>query len=498
MENKAIYILKTFSKKDIKSFESFLYSPFYNQSKKLIKLYNALIKFHPSFNSKFLSEKRLSKKISPDLEFNRYTLNRLFFDLYHCEEKYLLIKSLEDNPRSQDLLRGEFFKRKLYKLIEKNIYLGKKNLESNKDLNADYYLNMFNLYTDIHNLATITSSKSNKLRIKNNFDTLTKRGMYLTYFFVTEIIREYENLLTHNKTFNNDTNLNFINEIFTKFDFPELLKVLIHNAGNSTYSNILHIYLALLLTFSNLDKEKYYFNYKKVFLANINNLSIDEKRFHFGRLIRYCMMKREVSESYNKFNYELFNVYEFILKNENYKSAIMNYIPVELYRSILLQALRLKKYTWTIEFIKKYSKLINPSRRKNIYHFSMAEYYFQRKMYKDSRHNLHKIIFDEFVYKLDYKNLMLITNFELKEFDSALDLIESYKRFLSKDKTLSASSKKRHKNFINIVQNLIHYKTSANKISTYHIEKVFDYDMPYSNWVKDKMLELDIKLRKAI
>lgn len=491
--------MKTFSIDDVKRFEQFLNSPFFNQSKKLIKLYNVLIRFYPAFNSKFLSEQNLNKRVSPDLDFNRFTMNRLFFDLYRCEEKFLLIKSLEADPiKSQDLLRREFFERKLFKLIDKNIRFVTKNLDSNTNINAEYYLNKINLNTDMCNLTTITLSKSNKFHIKTKFEGLSDRAKYITYFFVTEMIREFENFSTHDKTYNIERNFNFIKNIFTVVDFPGLLRMLISNSGNPAYSNNLNVYLALLLTFSNMENEEYYFGYKKKLYSNLSDLSVDEKRFHFGRLIRYCMMKREVQDQYNKFNYELFNVYVFVLNNENFKSSVMKYIPVELYRSILLHSLRLKKYKWSIEFIKKYSKLINPEKRKNIYYYSIAEYYFHRKMFKDARHNLHKITFDEFIYKIDYKNLMLIANYELKEYESALSLIDSYKRFLGNDNTLSRDSRQKHKSFINIVKNLIQYITSANKVSTYHFEKAFDYDLPFSSWVKEKIEELNIKSRQAI
>ncbi len=499
MQNKAIYILKTFSEDDVKRFQDFLNSPYFNHSNKLSKLYNALIKFYPDFNSKFLSQERLSKRVNPEIAFNRTTMHSLFFDLYHCAEKYLLIRSLEENPiKSYDLQRSEFFKRKLYKLINKNINTVRNDLDSDNNINADYYLNMFHLYTDICNLETITSTKLNKVQIKNKFEGLIERGKYVTYFFVTEMIRGYENLLTHHKSYNSDEKMKFISDIFEKIDFPELLKVLILNTDKLAYSNNLNIYLALFMAFSNIDSEKYYFEYRKILFVNFNLLCTDEKRFHIGRLIRYCMMKREVSDSYNEFNYELFNVYEFILKNKIFISSVTKYIPVELYRSILLHSLRLKKYKWTINFIKKYSQYIDPKRRKNIYYFSIAEYYFQRKMFKDARYNLHKIIFDEFIYKLDYKNLMLIIFFEMKEYESALDLINSYRHFLAKDNTLSIDTRKKHKNFINIVQSLVHFKTSTNKISTYHIEIQFDYDLPYSNWIKEKISNLDIKISKAI
>ncbi|MBK9333011.1 MAG: hypothetical protein IPM96_11555 [Ignavibacteria bacterium] len=499
MENNAIDILKTFSKEDIKQFEVFLNSPFFNKSRKLTKLYKILLKYYPHFNSKFLTEQKLSIMISPGLNFNRYTMNRLFYDLYICEEKYLLMKSLDRNSfQSHDLLRGEFFRRRLFQLIDKNIKYVKKNIETKNSIDADHYLNMFKLSTDICNLFTITTSKSNSSQIKKKTEGNSERAKFITYFFVTEMIREYENLLTLEKTYNTVMNLDFVKDIFTKFDFQEVLKMMISSEDNSPYTVNLSIYLALLLAFSNKDNERYYFNYKKKLILSLKDLSADEKRFHIGRLIRYCMLKREELDKQNKFHHELFNVYEFILKNKYYRSSVMNYMPVELYRSILMHALRLKKYKWTIKFIKKYSKYLNPDKMKNIYYYSNAQYYFHRKMYKDARHNLQKIIFDEFMYKIDYKNLMLITSFELKEYESVINMIDSYKHFLKNDDTLSGKSRISHRRFINMTYALVMHKTSVNKVIPHFLKKEYVCDLPYSDWITEKFAEcgIDITLQK--
>jgi len=276
------------------------------------------------------------------------------------------------------------------------------------------------------------------------------------------------------------------------------MEAVIESEGDSNYSKIVSVYLELLMAFSHFDNEKYYFRYKKVLIKNVEVLSIDEKRFHFGRLLRYCLVKSQAKELHNKFNNELFNVYEFILENENYKSSIMHYMPVELYRSILRHGIRLNKYQWVVDFIKKYSKLIHPKRSKNILYYSLAEYFFSRKLFMKTRHNLNKIEFEEFIYKLDFKNLSLMTHFELGEYESALYLIDSYNHFLSNDKTLSNEFKNRNKKFVNVIHKLILHKTSAQKISTYYIEKEFDANFPYKNWINEKISNATEGLKRAV
>lgn len=499
MNNKAIEILKTFSKDEIKRFDDFLCSPFYNKSKKLITFYRALIRFYPAFESGQLNDKYLSKKISPELEFNKQTFNRLFFDLHHCAEEFLMTLNFRNSyAELQNCLREELFNRKLYKFIKDNIKQVKSKLDSFPEISPEHYINMFYLHTDINNLKKITLPRSGEVNIKSQLQSVTERAKHTSYLFATEMVRMYENFMTFDKSFDIVKETEFINSVFDKIDFEELLKILIKHSGGTRYEYYLINYLQMLMAFSNFENDKYYYEYKNTLNRNINFLNINEKRFHFGRLIRYCMQKREGGDQYNKFNFELFNIYEFILNNENYKSSVMHYFPTEFFRSILIHSLRLKKYKWTIEFIKKHTKLLDPARKKNIYHYSMALYYFHRKMYKDSMFNLNKIIFDNFVFKMDYKSMMLIIYFEMEQYESALSLIDSYNHFLAKDSTLSITVRKRQKRFINLINNLINFKTSAKKNPSYYYDRTVDSDLLFADWIRDKYISLNILPKKAV
>ncbi|MBK9334702.1 MAG: hypothetical protein IPM96_20445 [Ignavibacteria bacterium] len=83
-----------------------------------------------------------------------------------------------------------------------------------------------------------------------------------------------------------------------------------------------------------------------------------------------------------------------------------------------------------------------------------------------------------------------MTYFELKNFEQALSLIDSYYHFLSNDETLSDAKKKFYKNFIKIVQTLILHFTSSKKLSTINLELLMKRDFPFKEWVTSKYEEL--------
>src|SRR5262245_59066645 len=106
MKYKIFEILKTFSKKDVKSFEQFLNSPFFNDSEKIKRLYKILIKYYPEFDSKHLTEENLNSELNPGLAFNKSTFKSLLFEIANLAEKYfMIINFLNRKIRANDFLR---------------------------------------------------------------------------------------------------------------------------------------------------------------------------------------------------------------------------------------------------------------------------------------------------------------------------------------------------------------------------------------------------------
>lgn len=498
MNNKAIDILKTFTKEDLKKFKDFLRSPFFNRSTKLVKFYNSLIAFHPEYNSKFLNEEKLLKKVNPDLPFNKSTILNLFSDLAKAAEKYFIQLNIQMNETGAlDFLRDELFQRRLNKYVEININKAEVMLDETKSIDSDFFITKYRLTNDMINHQMLNKKKSKQSSITRLAVLHADRGRYISYFFVKEMIRGFDNLMVLDKTFMIDKEKNFIFKIFDEIDFEKLLRLLVNDSANDFYSKILEIYLAMFLAFSKPENEKHYYNYKNLLLSNLNCFSQIEIRYHCIKLIRYCMLKSGDEKKSDKYNKELFEIYNFILENDYYKSSLSEFIPVELYRTILLLSLKLSKYKWTFEFIKKYKSKLPPDKRVNMYHYSCAEYYFSRGRYAEAMKSFNNVKLDHFMLKLDVKNLMLMTYYELSLFENALSCLDAYKHFLSKDVTLSVSEKKKNKSFVNAISLLIKQRTSGKSDYKYKILKELKNDLPHKNWIEEKIYEMDMKYNKS-
>lgn len=497
---RVIEVFSTFSKDDVKKFSEYLNSPFFNKSAKLIRLYESLIVFHPEFNSKHLNEKRIFKLVNPDLSFNISTLRNLLHELSNAANHYLAVINFNEKQFDiKDCLREELLKRNLKKLLEASILKSELLFRDVKEFDAIYFLNKYKLTNDIANFNITFKPRSGNAAVASAIQNLTEHGKNITHFFAKESNRVLDNLLTMKKTYDINEEDNFVFRLFKIIDFEKLFELISEGPDNDVISNLFKLQLAEYIAFSKMENDEYYYTFKKLMLKEIKYLSIDEIRHHTIKLLRYCMLKSESGDlkTADKFDKERFDIYNFILDYKYYKSSISSFLPVELYRTIILLSLKLKKYSWVYNFIKKFRSELPPDRRNNMYHYSCSEYYFCRGKYSEAMKSFHRVKLDHFMLKVDMKNLMLRTFYELDLFDNAISLIDTYKHFLTNDKTLSATEKRLNKNFMNVIHKMILYRISGKKTGKFRIEYELKRDFPHKKWVIEKFAQIDGKYVKS-
>ncbi|HMS33756.1 MAG TPA: hypothetical protein PKC91_06690 [Ignavibacteria bacterium] len=494
MKYKIIEILKTFSVKETKQFDSFLLSPFFNESRKLRNLYISLLEFYPYFEPGIMCEEKLSKKINPDLPFNKSTMKTLFFELANNAEEFLRISNFRTKLNlKEDYLREEYFKRKLYKLVDQNIEKTMNQLDSDKEFAFEYLLSRFYVLTDMCNSIQSSKQNSNQDYIRNLLNHLNERGKTLLYLTTNELLIQNNKIHTLKDNYNINLEDNFIYKLFKKIKIEELLEFIISETDEDSCSVIFELRLAYYKAISDFENEELYNKYKKLFIKNIHSLNKEEIYSNFIMLIKYCFRKPIDNESGFDFRKELFSIYKYLLLKKYYVIGVHDNIPIELYRQVLKLSLELKKFKWCLEFIKKYNPYLNPDVRVNMYNYSLAEYYFHKKRFDQAMRYFHKIELSHFLLRVDIRNLMLMTYYELDMFENAISLIDSYKHFLTNTEVLSDTEKRKCRSFINAVHNMIKYKTSVKQGNKNQIRECLKNVMHNKEWILERFKMIDTR-----
>ncbi len=493
-------ILETLNLEELKSFRRFIASPYFNRSGKVIKLFDLIAKYHPNYDNPAITKEKLHNKISPKLAYNETTLRRLFFDLQNLAEKFMRQLQLEKRQAESGIfLLEELASRGTTKMYYKNSKGTKKILDSTDNLDSDICLNRFRLDTDDFYFGAINSKINKKSFVDTEANRLISGITYLISFFMLEAIKHNDTLLAYSQSFNVKYNEKFINQFINLFDFQRL--EIFMKANKMVGGHLIEVYLNTLKAFLYFDNEQYYHDFKRSLFNYKDGLSPADNHFLFIRLESYCTLKNLAyvrNDGY--FERELFSIYKTVLEKKYYESDGNKYMPVDLFRNILIQSVKLKEIDWLEEFISGYGSLLHPNRQKDVLNYSNALLNFERHAYKESLVYLSRIKLEEFTYHLDMRNLYLKIYYEQENYETAFAYARSFKKYLNKNNLVSPENKHKHENFIKFINKLINYHNSSTKTDLTSLQQKISKckKLDHKDWLLGKVQSLDKSIRRAI
>lgn len=455
IEHQVIETIKTFSPEEVKQFRRYLSSPYFNRSTVLVEIFELLAKFYPDFNSRKLTKEYISEVVFKCEEYKDSTVRNALYELQTLTEEFLTQENFRKSTvLSFDCLLKELREKKLTGVFEKNSSFLDKKYSEIKNVDTDYYLSRYKLELNKFNYSELFNRANEDKDTTNQIERIKYSGIFITVHYIIEIVSIYLTSVNFGLAYNKPQAKEFLSSLIRTLNIKGLEEVF---EGCEHYF-IVQIYIALLKTFENINDEESYLNYKSLVKANISKLGKDEIWFHYSNFINYCYFMKMDKSKNAKYNDELFDIYEEILKNDYYKNNKIDYLRIELYRNILVLGIQQKRINWVENFIISCSPKLHKSEKDNMMNFAYAYLCYEKGEYLLSWKYFNKIKIDYYIYKYDIKNFALKIYMELGYFEEALTLAENYKKFLQRNKLLSEEEKTAYKNFILYFTKLLLFK----------------------------------------
>jgi len=446
-------------------FSKFLNSPYFNNKKKILILYNNLRKFHPEYDARNFSKEHLFKLIYGNTNYNDSTFRNLMSDLLKLMLQFLKMEGIEKN----ELETSFFLTQELYNRGASNLFLNQmsKNenyLNSRKVMDGLYFLSKYRIETDRFSLNLLTQKTTKKSDLISESQKLIEGIIYILCYFITESLQRNDLLLNYSRSYNINKNIDTVSEFLSLFNFDKILSYISKNMDLEV--PVIGVYSKMLKVFIEIDNKDAYSEFKKSLLQHSKELGSNNNYFFYTKLIDYCVIKKNLGSFDNsEIDREIFELQSIYIKNEYYKTEANSYLAFDVYRNVLINSIAVKELDYMEDFIIKYSKKLLPKYKSNMENYSYALLYFEKNNFDKALNCLNKVKFDQFVYKLDMKNLQLKINFELEYFESAISVIDTYKHFLNNSPLLSENRKISHNNYLAYTLKLIHFKTGSKKIN---------------------------------
>jgi len=459
LRSKAIEILRTFNREELKRFRDFVNSPFHNRNKKVIKLFDLVRKSAPSFEGPSLAKEKIFTKLFPGKPYNDLVMRILISDLIRLSEDYLAFTGWKRNPlQEKKFLLDELKERKLNTLYLSNFRTAGKKLETGR---IDGYF-FFDRFDFENKLIDFLIARDKQHTTGAN---VLKQGEYLICFSLISILNIAHDLLTHKDVLNVSFDFNMVEEFLKRFDIAAFMDYLKRNAYE--YSEVILIYYYMYMSYVHPDSDDYYFDMKKLIFNNLSRFTADERYNLYLILENLCISKSEHGRG--DFYQECMDVYERMLTDKDNILAGRGYMQMNLFRNIFLTAVILKRHEWAGKFLNDYIQHIEPAQRQDMLNFTRAVLCFEKGDFNTALECASRINFKFFVFKFDSRILMLKAYYELQEIEPAFSLVDSFAHFVAKNKSVSEVDKTRFGRFLKFYKKLLQL---SDKEDGFEVEKL--------------------------
>ncbi len=441
-QNKSIIILKTLTPQELRQFDDYLRSPFFNKNQIVIQAFETLKAMYPAFENLNLERTKLFKLIYDDEQFDEQKLRYLMTDLTKHLEEYLCYKAIADEQLFKyHLLLLTYRNRKLDKPFSNTLKLAEKFLHDQQRRDVSHSFYEYLIEEDKYRFASDRREHLHETNLQKVVDNLDKYYILNKMRYCAEII--------------NNKNVVAIN--YKLFLYEEIMNHIRHNPLD--YVPAAKIYYNIILTLTDAENKIHYTTLLQLLQEHHNLFSKDEIFDMYVYAKNYCI--RKINHGDTEYIKELFDLYNVMLKERIiFKDNQLSQFD---YKNIVYLGLRSDEFEWVKNFIVKYNENLDAGIRNNAYTYNMAYYHFFQKNYDEVLTLLSSVEFTDFYYHLDSKSLLLKTYFELEETEALFSLIEAFKVYIKRNSLIPPYQKTIYSNLIKFVSKLYKWKLNPNK-----------------------------------
>jgi hypothetical protein len=213
----------------------------------------------------------------------------------------------------------------------------------------------------------------------------------------------------------------------------------------------LAIYYYSHLTLLDESEESHYYKLRNLLDQYGQSIPQDEAIGLFDSALNYCIGK--INKGNHAFQIEYFELFEDILKKEIF--IVNGELATWRFNNMVAAALRLDKLDWAESFIQKYHIYLSPESRANTYSFNLARVYRFQGKYSEVIKILQNVEYEDIGHNLISKAVLLITYYELQEFETLLHFTTAFRTFLNRHKNIPAARRQGYLNLIKYTRRLI-------------------------------------------
>ncbi|MBX2874235.1 MAG: hypothetical protein KTR30_19100 [Saprospiraceae bacterium] len=431
---KLISLLSSFDTREIRAFQQFVSSPYFNQDERLIHLLSLMSSVLTRECSSMQIKQELHEQLFPDQPYEDKRMRYLFSDLSRLAEQFLL----QENYRSQQLQQHLHLaqicnQRKLPKLYRRTVQKIDQYFAGQQQRDVSYFQQHleFVMIKDAHfQQQRLRKFDENLQWVSDDLD----RYYYLQKLRQACMMLDRQAILTAN--YDLGISQAWLDHLVEQAFFDEL---------------IIRIYYTILMCALHED-ELMHFEELKQTLATVDERVTNTDLADIYRFaINYCA--RKIRKGGSEYLEEALQLYLKGIESELFLED--GHLSPWTFTNVVKLALRLEKFEWIAKFIPQYAPSLPAEFQENALHYNYAELYYYRKDFDQALSHLNQVALDDLNYALGARVMLAKIYYETEEENALLSLLAAFSLFLKRNRKISANIKHTYQNFCDLLFQLI-------------------------------------------
>lgn len=430
-----IEVVRSLDKKEVRELNKWLQSPAHNQREDTLRLFVFLNKFQAK-NEVPPSKEIAWKAIFPSQPYDdAYMRQVMFFLLKAIEEYFVFSECINNKHKFEVTLVQVYRKRSLEKAYRQMSRIARDSLENQPLRDVFYLQNKFMLeQEEFEHRVRIRTSLNEPFNLQETSDALEK-------WFIAEKLQTENAMFSHrnvSRTANYNTGL--LKEILPYVEQRDWTK-------ETAIATMYYVYMAM----SNPSEEHYFDQLEHLIHSHEQTFTDSNFRTVYFLAINYCVAK--VNQGRSDFSIRAFKLYKNGIENGFLfeKNMLTRYT----FGNAVAFAIKTGEFVWAENLIEKYQTYLEEKERKSIVNFNLSRVYFEKGDYKKAHKLLVQFEYDDLLFNLIAKTMLLKIYYETDEYDALESLIDSMRIYLQRKESLDANRKASYKNLLSVMKKLL-------------------------------------------
>ncbi len=470
-KTKLTELLSSFSTGEIKRFNAFLNSPYFNDKPRFVKLFGALSKFHPDYEDEKLTEEKAFAETFPGKAYSYTIFKNSLSDLYELAKQFVASEEMNsDRLQSKNMFLRNIFRRDNIKdLVDKELNIAEQffgNEITDQAYFEQYYAfkkNKCEYYSNI---------ERDKLEESSDEDIESFFSMVLYHLL------RYAHWFEANKIMQKATG------------FSEAVNKAVDVFYGITPENkpaAIELFYRILLLLQTYD-EKYYHEIIEILKDEDKFLNNESKRWVYQTLEPFLIKKvREGNQNFYSPQFELYkHCFDTNLFDHDYAFAQGKLIMT------VETAIRIKEFDWIENRINMYRDKGPKNIREDYYNINMSKVLQAKGENEKALDMLNKANPEISMIKSLVRNMQVKIYYEMGHYELAKAQIDAYRHYIAREDEFSEMYKESVYNFLKLYNKLIDIKAGMypDQLDDFEYDVNKASNIILKQWLLDKIAEI--------